>query len=229
MKGWIAGPESRDDLPEPSGSDIVAVRATSVNPVDVAQPIGVLGHDFAGVKASDGAEVFGFLPDGGAWAERIVPGPFIAPKPSSLTMAEAGAAAFAGTFALVYVESLALQGGERVLVIGANGGAGAFALPLCVAAGATVIAPAFGIDTPYLKGLGASEVLERGAAPEADHVINLVHPPALDVDPGAVARLGERIDALGLRVPICEGFSFGEVPYALEAFRDHKQGKLSVV
>lgn len=228
MKGWIAGPEARDDLPEPEGDTIVAVRATSVNPVDAAQPIGVLGHDFAGVTA-EGEAVFGFLPDGGAWAERIVAGPYLAPKPAALSMAEAGAAALAGTFALVYVESLGLRGGERVLIVGANGGAGAFAVQLCVAAGATVITPAFGIDTPYLKGLGAAEVLERGAAPEADAVIDLVTPPALTVGPGAVARLGERIDALGLRVPICEGFNFGEVPYALEAFRDHKQGKLSVV
>ena len=34
MKGWIAGPELRDDLPEPSGP-VVAVKATSVNAIDL--------------------------------------------------------------------------------------------------------------------------------------------------------------------------------------------------
>ena len=38
-----------------------------------------------------------------------------------------------------------------------------------------------------------------------------------------------RFDEHSLRVPICEGFSFGQVPEALAAFGDHKQGKLSVV
>ena len=48
-------------------------------------------------------------------------------------------------------------------------------------------------------------------------------------DPGRVARLGALIDEHALRVPICEGFNFGQVPEALDAFREHKQGKLSVV
>ncbi len=44
-----------------------------------------------------------------------------------------------------------------------------------------------------------------------------------------MARLGTLIDEHSLRVPICEGFTFGEIPDALYAFGDHKQGKLSVV
>jgi hypothetical protein len=35
MKGWVAGPSLRDDLPEPSGS-IVAVKGTSVNAIDLS-------------------------------------------------------------------------------------------------------------------------------------------------------------------------------------------------
>ena len=103
MKGWVFGPELRDDLPEPEG-EIVAVKATSVNAIDTRATSGVLGHDFAGVT-EDGSEVFGFVL-GGAWSERIARGPFVAPKPASLSRAEAGAAGVAGTFALAYVESL---------------------------------------------------------------------------------------------------------------------------
>lgn len=226
MKGWIAGPELRDDLPEPEGDTIVAVRATSVNNIDRFTK-GVLGHDFVGVT-ENGSEVFGVV-WGGAWAERIVPGALIAPKPKTLSLAEAGAAGVAGLFALVYVESLGLKGGERVVVVGANGGAGAFAIQLCVAAGATVIAPALAIDEAYLKGLGVSEVVAREERPAADHVIDFVRPArGIMAASGSMARLGELIDAHSIRVPICEAFSFGQVPEALEAFGEHKQGKLSV-
>jgi NADPH:quinone reductase-like Zn-dependent oxidoreductase len=226
MKGWIAGPELRDDLPEPEGA-VIAVKATSVNNIDRFTD-GVLGHDFAGVTA-EGDEVFGFV-WGGAWAERIVPGKFVAPKPASLTMAEAGAAGVAGLFALVYVESLGLRGGERVRVVGANGGAGAFAVQLCVVAGATVIAPALEIDEAYLKALGVSEVVAREERPATDHVIDFVSPArGIMASSGSMARLGAVIDEQRLRVPICEAFSFGEVPSALEAFGDHKQGKLSIM
>ena len=226
MKGWIAGPELVDDLPEPEG-DVIAVRATSVNNIDRFTE-GVLGHDFAGVTA-DGDEVFGVV-WGGAWAERIVPGELIAPKPKTLSMAEAGAAGLAGLFALVYVESLNVKRGDRVLIEGANGGAGAFAIQLCVAVGATVIAPALSIDETYLKSLGATDVVEREEHPPADHVIDFVSPArGIMAASGSMKRLGELIDAHAIRVPICEGFSFGQIGEALAALGEHKQGKLSVV
>ena len=265
MKAWTleaygGAPTLRDDIPEPDGDDIVSVKATSVNPVDLwiiggvmkqyaeyAFPV-VLGRDFAGVTA-DGEEVFGMVgPIGangvkeGAWAERIAAPPFIAPKPSTLSLAEAGAAALAGVTALLCVEAVDVQAGERVLIVGANGGAGAFAVQLCVARGAAVVAPALEIDHAYLQGLGVSELIERGEQPAADAVIDLVGTEsfaeryvssltgvAAVSDPSAVARLGGLIDEHGLKVPICEGFSFGEIPAALSALGEHKQGKLSVV
>jgi NADPH:quinone reductase-like Zn-dependent oxidoreductase len=265
MKAWTldafeAAPALRDDIPEPDGESIVAVKATSVNPVDLwviggamkqyaeyAFPV-VLGRDFCGVT-DDGEEVFGFVGTigaggvrDGAWAERIAAPPFIAPKPASLNRAEAGAAALAGVTALLCVEAVNPQAGERVLVVGANGGAGAFAVQLCATRGATVIAPALEIDHAFLSGLGVGELVERGAQPPADAVIDLVGTEAFAdryvsaltgvqavSDPTAVARLGGLIDEHGLKVPICEGFSFGEIPAALSALSEHKQGKLSVV
>jgi hypothetical protein len=103
---------------------------------------------------------------------------------------------------------------------------------LCVAFGASVIAPALAIDEAYLRGLGVSEVVPREERPAADAVIDFVSPAgavSARSDPARVGRLGALIDEHALRVPICEGFNFGQVPEALEAFGDHKQGKLSVV
>jgi NADPH:quinone reductase-like Zn-dependent oxidoreductase len=48
-----------------------------------------------------------------------------------------------------------------VLVIGATGGVGAFAVQLAAKAGATVIASGLPEDHDYLRGLGAAEVLDR--------------------------------------------------------------------
>jgi len=92
-----------------------------------------------------------------------------------------------------------------------------------------VIAPALEIDEDYLRGLGVSELVGREERPAADHVIDFVEPAAgIRAASGSMARLGAVIDEHALRVPICEAFSFGEIPSALQAFQDHKQGKLSV-
>ena len=146
LDGFDAAPGLRDDLPEPvanEGELVVAVKATSVNPVDNVVIRGglrsfasyvfpvTLGRDFAGVvergagEFADGDEVFGFLspvgPDvhRGAWAERIVvpTAMLVGRKPDTLTMAEAGAAGLAGATALLCVEPLGLTGGERVLIV----------------------------------------------------------------------------------------------------------------
>ena len=119
-----------------------------------------------------------------------------------------------------------------MLVVGANGGAGSFAVQLCAALGCAVVAPALEIDEAYLRGLGAAEVVAREERPAADAVLDFVTPPAgvsAMSDPARVARLGALIDEHSIRVPICEGFTFGQIPEALAAFRDHKQGKLSIV
>src|SRR3954454_22163265 len=98
LDAFDAASSLRDDLAEPqagAGELVVAVKATSVNPVDPMIAAGalramaeyvfpvVLGRDFAGVVEQPagpfgaGAEVFGLVPasgpdvHGGAWAERI--------------------------------------------------------------------------------------------------------------------------------------------------------------
>jgi NADPH:quinone reductase len=171
---------------------LVRVRASSVNPVDGAIAAGmmssmvehefpvVLGRDYSGVveqvgsdvtRYAEGDEVYGFLPAAsptvheGTWAELIVvpEDNFVAGKPAGVELAEAGAAPLAGITALTALDALGVSEGDTVLIVGANGGVGSFAVQLAANAGATVIAPALPEDEEYLRDLGVSEVLEREA------------------------------------------------------------------
>jgi NADPH:quinone reductase len=170
---------------------LVRVRASSVNPVDGAIAAGmmsgmvehefpvVLGRDYAGVVAqagsevtryAEGEEVYGFVPAAnptvhdGTWAELIVhEDKFVAGKPAGVELVEAGAAPLAGITALSALDALGVSEGDTVLVVGANGGVGSFAVQLAANVGATVIAPGLPEDEEYLRELGVSEVLDRDA------------------------------------------------------------------
>jgi NADPH:quinone reductase-like Zn-dependent oxidoreductase len=169
---------------------VVRVRASSVNPVDNAIAAGmlremiehdfpvVLGRDYSGTVEATGAdvegyavgdEVFGFLLHAnptvhvGSWAELIALAPQmqVAPKPASLDLAAAGVAPLAGIAALAAVDALALSEGETILIVGATGGVGSFAVQLAARTGATIIAPAFAEDADYLRKLGVTEQIDR--------------------------------------------------------------------
>ena len=169
---------------------LVRVRASSVNPVDNAIAAGLLkdmvehvfpitlGRDYAGVVEQIGAdvtgfsvgdEVFGFIPGmspavhAGSWAELIVvpESTSIARTPAGVDLASAGAAPLAATTAMAAIDALALAQGDTLLVVGATGGVGSFAVQLAAAAGATVIAPALAKDEDYLRALGVADVLPR--------------------------------------------------------------------
>jgi NADPH:quinone reductase-like Zn-dependent oxidoreductase len=193
--------------PTPSDNEVlVRVSASSVNPVDNSVAAGMLkdmvehefpitlGRDFAGVVEqagsevsglSEGAEVFGFITGmspavhEGTWAELIaVPESVATRKPEGVDTASAGAAPLAAITALAAIDALGVSEGDTVLIVGANGGVGSFAVQLAANAGARVIAPALPEDEEYLKELGVSEVLPR----EAD-IATLVHeryPEGLD-------------------------------------------------
>jgi NADPH2:quinone reductase len=162
-----------------------------VNPVDNSVATGmlkdmvehefpvVLGRDFAGVVEevgsevsglSEGDEVFGFITGmsptvhEGTWAELIaVPESVATRKPEGVDTASAGAAPLAAITALAAIDALGVSEGDTVLIVGANGGVGSFAVQLAAAAGATVVAPALPEDEEYLRELGVSEVLDRDA------------------------------------------------------------------
>jgi NADPH2:quinone reductase len=195
------------------GQVLVRVRGSSVNPVDNAIAAGMLqgmaehrfpvtlGRDFAGVvegagpgvdRFSDGDEVFGFLlhadPEvhAGAWSELIAAPAdrFIAAKPEGTGFPEAGVAPLAALTAFQAVDALELSEGETILIIGASGGVGSFAVQIAKLAGARVIAPGLPEDGDFLAGLGVDEVVPRdddvvaavrGLAPEGtDALIDTV-------------------------------------------------------
>jgi NADPH:quinone reductase-like Zn-dependent oxidoreductase len=107
----------------------------------------------------------------GTWAELIaVPESVATRKPEGVDTASAGAAPLAAITALAAIDALGVSEGDTVLIVGANGGVGSFAVQLAANAGARVIAPALPEDEEYLKELGVSEILPR----EAD-IAALVH------------------------------------------------------
>jgi NADPH:quinone reductase len=178
--------------PEPADNEVlVRVRASSVNPVDAAIAGGmlqstfehefpvVLGRDYAGVieevgsgvtRFAAGDEVYGFVPHAspnvhdGSWADLIVlpEDSNVAASPAGVELPEAGAAALAGITALACVDALEISEGDTVLVVGAPGGVGHLAVQILGHVGAIVIAPALPEDEVFLRGLGVTELIERG-------------------------------------------------------------------
>lgn len=140
--------------PEPAPSEtVVRVDAISLNLGEIRRIASAEagwrpGWDIAGTveqKAADGtgpdagARVVGMV-NSGAWAEMVaVPSPNLAILPESVTFARAATLPVAGLTALRALERGGLLLGQTVLVTGASGGVGQFALQLARDAGARVI------------------------------------------------------------------------------------------
>ncbi|MBJ7329329.1 MAG: NADP-dependent oxidoreductase [Solirubrobacteraceae bacterium] len=180
----------REDLPVPPvGPDtvLVRVRAAGVNPVDAKVRRGLLadafptwspvvpGWDAAGIVEAvgpavsnfrPGDEVFGyfrkdFIRDGTYAELTTIRDAYLARKPESLSFEEAGAAPLAALTAWQLIdETLRVVSGQLVLVCGASGGVGSFAVQLAKRAGASVVAVASAANHEYLKGLGADECID---------------------------------------------------------------------
>jgi len=130
-------------------------------------------HEFSGVVAAMGEDagsfqigqdVFGmndWYADGALAEYCVAPGQAVAAKPRSLTHAEAASVpisaltAWQGLFARAR-----LQAGERVLVHGAAGGVGGFAVQLARIRGAQVMATASARNRDFVLGLGAKTVID---------------------------------------------------------------------
>ena len=166
------------DVEEPVAAEseaLIQVRATALNFGEVhfidhmRKPGEVPGWDAAGVvvqTAADGSgppvgsRVVGFHGAGG-WAERrAVPTENLAVLPDSVDFGPAAALPVAGVTALQSLRALGPVVGRRVLITGASGGVGRFAVQLAARAGAHVIA-AVGSTArgAGLKALGATEVV----------------------------------------------------------------------
>jgi NADPH:quinone reductase len=164
----VAAPAPRAD------EALVRVKAVSLNrgetrrALTIAENGWIPGWDLAGTveqAAADGtgpkagARVVGMLADG-AWAElAAVPTPALAALPDGVTFAQAATLPVAGLTAL---HALAKGGsllGRSVLVGGATGGVGTFALQLARLAGAHVVAPIRqAAQEALVRGFGADQV-----------------------------------------------------------------------
>jgi NADPH2:quinone reductase len=157
--------QARVPAPSPGpGEVLVDVRAVSVNRGELhrlatAAPGWRPGWDFAGVVAS-GTRVFGMVA-GGSWAERVaVPQDQLAAIPDEVTWAQAAALPTAALTALRMLRLAGDLADAGVLVTGAAGGVGRFAVQLARRYGATVTAV---VGRPErregLAALGAHEVV----------------------------------------------------------------------
>ena len=139
-----------------------------------------LGSEFAGTVARigpgvtrfrPGDRVFGIVGSGGATAEYLaVPqDAAIAPIPESLAAHEAAALPFGGLCALTFLSDYAgLRPGQRLLVVGASGGVGCYAVQIGKALGAHVTGVASATSAAALRALGADAAIDYAATRPAD-------------------------------------------------------------
>jgi NADPH:quinone reductase-like Zn-dependent oxidoreductase len=173
-----------------AGEALVRVRATSVNPYDwhfmrgeprvarlVSASLGlrgpnlrVLGCDMAGQVEAVGHDVTEFRPgddvfallEQGGFAEYVcVPERLLARKPENLSYEEAAAVPMAGVTALLSLTEVGrVEAGQRVLVNGASGGVGTFALQIARALGAKPDAVCGSAGAELVRSLGADDVVD---------------------------------------------------------------------
>ncbi|MEU5891524.1 NADP-dependent oxidoreductase [Streptomyces sp. NPDC047461] len=180
-----------EDVEQPvpgAGEVLIRVAATSFNPVDgnirggfMRGPIPVVlphtpGIDVAGTvdalgegvdAIAVGDDVVGFLPmDGnGAAADYVLaPAELLAPAPKSIPLADAAALPLVGLTAWqALFDHGKLTAGQRVLINGAGGAVGGYAVQLAKNAGAHVIATASPRSSEAVTSAGADEVIDHTA------------------------------------------------------------------
>jgi NADPH:quinone reductase-like Zn-dependent oxidoreductase len=163
--------------PEPAdGQVLLRVRAAAVNPTDWKSRRGptqselplVLGHDVSGTvetsrseRFAPGDDVFGLVPSGG-YAEFVAaPADAVARKPEGLSHEQAAAIPVAGLTAWQSLfDRAGLDRGQTVLITGAAGGVGHFAVQFAKLAGARVIGTGSSRNRDFVLGLGADEYVD---------------------------------------------------------------------
>jgi len=187
--GTMAAPTRRSD------ELLVRVHASSINPADVKVCTGgdgaafihakrfptAFGFDFSGVvqqvgpsvsSRAVGDEVFGHLPYAmstrqGTFADYIsVPPSQVGLKPAAVSHEDAAASATTGLTALQGLRDKArLKPGQRVLINGASGGVGSFAVQIAKLLGAEVWGTSSAAKSDFVRSLGASEVIDYRKTP----------------------------------------------------------------
>lgn len=196
-----------EDVPRPvpgPGEVLIQVAASSFNPTEAALRSGLLramfpldlpytfGWDVAGTVVEIGGNahtlavgdrVIGRLDGGGAAAEYVAAtADTLVPAPAAIPLANAAAIPVAGLTAWQAVfDHARITPGQRVLVNGAGGGVGGFAVQIAKHAGAYVIATASPRSAAAVRQSGADQIIDYTASPvhdamqeRVDTVLNLV-------------------------------------------------------
>jgi len=177
------------DLEKPSPSDnevLVRVRAASVNPVDghlirgawpmrpmsgLRKPKNIrFGTDFSGVVEAVGKNVTNFKPGdevfgakNGAVADYVCVNAdrAVVMKPANITFEQAGSVGIAGVTALQGLRDKGhIQAGQKVLINGASGGVGTFAVQIAKAFGAEVTSVCSTHNVDLVRSIGADHVID---------------------------------------------------------------------
>ena len=169
------------------GQLLVKVRAAAVNPLDwhfirgtpyvmrlsagLRKPKDIrLGVDFSGTVEAVGKNVTDFKPGdeifggrNGAFAEYVLvrPDRAVTPKPANISFEQAAGFPIAGITALQAIRDQAkIQPGQKVLINGASGGVGTFAVQIAKAYGADVTGVCSGRNVEMVRSLGADRVID---------------------------------------------------------------------
>ncbi|MER7406492.1 NAD(P)-dependent alcohol dehydrogenase [Streptomyces sp. NPDC000070] len=126
--------------------------------IDAAGQVEAVGTDVRGLKPGD--EVLGFCR--GSFAEYAVTTPdLLVPKPANLTFEQAAAVPMGAVTALRGIRTVGrVQAGQRVLVNGAGGGVGTFAVQIAAALGAEVTGVCSARNAELVRSLGAAHVVD---------------------------------------------------------------------
>jgi len=179
-----------EEVPRPALADdrvLVRVRAASINPLDwhfmrgkpyIMRPmVGLgaphevrLGVDFAGTIEAVGSKVTQYQPGDevfggatGALAQYVTPRAdgALALKPANISFEQAAAVPIAGVTALQAVRDVGqVQAGQKVLVNGASGGVGTFAVQIAKAFGAEVTGVCSTGKIDLVSAIGADQVID---------------------------------------------------------------------
>ena len=191
------------DLPIPAadGAFLIRVRYAGVNPIDYkllerltatsTYPF-VMGIDFAGVvervptgehEFRAGDRIFGMARTHGAYAEYTAVAPSVTTEPlaripDDVTDEQAAALPIPAITALGSLELLGVTAGQRLVVMGATGGVGGYAVQMARSRGVHVIATVRG-DVDEARRLGAEEVYDTKAVDVVD-ALRASHPNGVD-------------------------------------------------
>jgi NADPH:quinone reductase-like Zn-dependent oxidoreductase len=143
------------------------------------------GHEFSGVVAALGADTKGFsvgdevfglndwFADGATAAYCVADTSGIAPKPGTLTHAEAAAVPIGALTAWQGLARVQLREGERILVHGGAGAVGTFVIQMARRRGAHVVTTASARNLEFVLGLGAEQAIDYATQRFEQQVGNL--------------------------------------------------------